>query len=181
MNNQFTIEKTNLKDSFIMKQATQSDTKEILTLLVDTAKWFKEKGSSQWEGLLQGIDSHRTTEAIQRGDVFVCKKGKDIAGMVMLLQSPSEWDIGLWGDSAVQQNDSLYLHRLAINRKYADHQLGREILTWCQQSIRFENRLRIRLDCVAENAFLNQFYRSAGYTYLGEKDGYSLFELVLDR
>lgn len=163
----------------MMKQATKSEAAEIIQLLVDTAKWFQDNGSSQWAPLLKGFDSHHTEEAIQRGDVFVCKKEEDLAGMVMLLQNPSEWDIGLWGNLAIENDDALYLHRLTINRAYADDQLGSEILNWCQQSIRFENKNRIRLDCLAENEFLNAFYRRAGYTYFGEKDGYSLFELKL--
>ena len=181
MNKHFTIRKANLKDSFRMTQATKKDTEKVLALLLNTAKWFQDNGSSQWEGLLRGIDSHNTEVAIQKGNVFVCKKDEDIAGMVMLLQDPSEWDFGLWGDLALQDQDALYLHRLAINREYADHQLGSEILNWCQEGIYFENKNRIRLDCLAANEFLNAFYRRSGYTYLGEKDGYSLFELMLPK
>ena len=180
MNENFTIQKTNLKGQFTMAQAKVGDTENVLSLLVEMAEWFKDNGSTQWNGLLQGIDSHRTEEAIQRGDVFVCKMEAEIAGMVMLLQKPSVWDQNLWGLQEEQPNTAIYLHRLAIRRKYAKHQLGAEILNWCKQSIHFEEKDKIRLDCLANNEFLNAYYRRKGYTYVGEKEGYSLYEQVIE-
>lgn len=179
MKTSFTIEKKKHHGAFMMEQATKEDTAEILSLLLETAKWFNSNRSTQWEGLLIGVDSHRTDEAILRGDVFISRYAQDVSGMVMLLQKPSEWDVRLWGEMGEQQNDAIYLHRLAINRKYANHNLGNKILTWCKKSIRFEGKTRIRLDCLAGNEFLNNFYRNSGYTYIGEKDGYSLYELCI--
>lgn len=164
-----------LKDSFTMHQATEKDREHILTLLTETANWFKSKGSSQWSGLLDGIDTHNTANAIERGDVFVCKNNSTIAGMVMLLQTPSEWDRNLW-KLQDEDNTSLYLHRLAINRKYANENLGQSILNWCKTSIQFKGKDKIRLDCIANNEFLNDFYQRAGFTYMGENEGYSLYE-----
>lgn len=180
MNENFTIQTNHLKEQFTMAQAKVEDTENVLSLLEETAEWFKDNGSTQWNGLLEGVDSHRTEEAIGRGDVFVCQVGTEIAGMVMLLQKPSEWDLNLWGLQEEQSNAAIYLHRLAIRRKYAKHQLGEEILNWCKQSIHFEGKDKIRLDCLASNEFLNAFYRRTGYTYVGEKDGYSLYEQVIE-
>lgn len=179
MKTQFDMQENQLKDGFMMEQARVEDTEQVLSLLVETAQWFKERGSTQWYALLEGVDSHRTAEAVQRGDVFVCKVADEVVGMVMLLQQPSEWDRDLWALQEDAANDAIYLHRLAIRRKYANEHLGEAILTWCQQSIRFEGKKKIRLDCVADNAFLNAFYRRKGYTYIGERAGYSMFELML--
>lgn len=166
---------TNQINHFQMKRATEKDTTEILTLLLNTAKWFQEKGFMQWNALLEGIDSHHTEEKILNGDVFVYRCDGIIAGMVMLLQSPSEWDEKLWGKLSMD-DDVIYLHRIAINRKYANEGLGEKILKWAGQRNLFEGKHRIRLDCLAQNAFLNTYYENAGYTYLGEKNGYSLYE-----
>ena len=180
MNEKFTMQTNHLKEQFKMAQAKVEDTGNILSLLIEMAEWFKDNGSTQWNGLLQGIDSHRTEEAILRGDVFICKAEEEIAGMVMLLQKPSEWDKNLWALQEEQPNEAIYLHRLAIRRKYAKHQLGEEILNWCKGSIRFEGKDKIRLDCLASNEFLNAFYRRTGYTYVGEKEDYSLYEQVIE-
>lgn len=180
MNENFTLQKNQLKGQFTMVQAKIVDTEDVLSLLVETAGWFKDNGSTQWNGLLKGIDSHRADEAVQRGDVFVCKIDGEIAGMVMLLQKPSEWDRNLWVLHEEDPNEAIYLHRLAIRRKYAKHQLGEEILNWCKESIRFKGKDKIRLDCLASNEFLNAFYRRTGYTYVGEKEGYSLYEQTIE-
>lgn len=166
-------------DAFQMEQATSQDTEAILALLLDTAKWFKKNGSTQWNGLLEGIDTHHTEERIQEGDVFVCREKDDVAGMVMLLRNPSEWDRKLWGDRSTD-NDAIYLHRIAINRAYANEGLGAKILNWAAESNRFEGKNRIRLDCVAQNEFLNSYYKKAGYTYIDEYDGYSLYEMMIN-
>lgn len=180
MKQNFTMQTDQLKAQFTVAQAKVEDTENILSLLLETAKWFQENGSTQWNGLLHGVDSHQTADAIQRGDVFICKDQEEVAGMVMLLPNPSEWDRNLWALKEDFTNDAIYLHRLAISRKYAQHQLGEAILNWCQQSIRFEGKAKIRLDCVADNEFLNAYYRRAGYTYVGEEEGYSLFEYVIE-
>lgn len=172
---------TNSHTTFMMQQAQPIHTEDIMTLLVNTAKWFKANGSSQWNGLLEGIDSHRTEEAVARGDVFIATMNETIAGMVMLLKEPSAWDKNLWDLSDDEQNEAVYLHRLAINRDFANHQLGSALLTWCQQSIRFPEIQKIRLDCIADNPFLNRFYQTNGFVYVGEKDGYSLYEYKYEK
>lgn len=171
LNENFTIHTKHIKAQFTMAQAKEEDTENVLSLLVETAQWFKDNGSTQWNALLQGIDSHGTAGAVQRGDVFICKDETEIAGMVMLLQKPSKWDQNLWALQEEQPNTAIYLHRLAISRKYAKHQLGEAILNWCKESIHFKGKDKIRLDCVASNEFLNAFYRRTGYTYVGEKRG----------
>lgn len=164
--------------NFTMEQATTADTEAILSLLVKTAKWFQKNGSTQWSGLLEGVDTHRTAERIAEGDVFVRRQDGEIAGTVMLLQNPSEWDRTLW-EAYGLPNDVIYLHRIAINRDFSNKGLGANILNWAYETIHFEGKKKIRLDCIAENEFLNAFYKKAGFTYIGEYDGYSLYEIEI--
>lgn len=172
---------TKSNEVFTMQQAMPLHTEEIIALLTNVAKWFQAKGSDQWSGLLQGIDSHNTKDAIRRGDVFIATEGEAIAAMVMLLQQPSAWDRNLWRLPEDDDNEAVYLHRLAIDRNYKNQQLGPAILQWCQQSIRFPGIQKIRLDCIANNDFLNHFYAANGFTYVGEKDGYSLYEYMYQK
>ncbi len=176
MESHFKILNTQIHDQFTMVQAKEKDIEKVLALLIATAKWFQSKGSTQWSGLLEGIDTHNTKAAVNRGNIFVCKDDEEIAGMVMLRQTPSEWDCKLWELNESDLNESIYLHRLAINREYANAELGKAMLNWCQNNIIFEGKERLRLDCIASNTFLNVFYQNSGFTYIGENDGYSLFE-----
>ncbi|UVI27591.1 GNAT family N-acetyltransferase [Paenibacillus spongiae] len=158
--------------------AKPEDTAAIQELLVQTARWLKSRGSLQWGGLLAGIDSHDTAGSILRGNVFVCKEGDTLAGMMMLLPEPSEWDRQLWGEEG--HEGAIYLHRLAINRDYAGRGLGRDMMQWAEQGIRFPGKDRIRLDCIADNPALNDFYTRIGYEFMGQAPGgFNTFEKKL--
>lgn len=149
-------------------RAEPEDTTEIMRLLVNTAEWLLSKGSTQWNGLLRGEDSHNTPEAINRGDVYIFKQDRRIAGMVMLLTEPSPWDRELWGEQGLD-GTAVYLHRLAIDRKFAGQDVGKQIMTWAEDAVptRLGKRL-IRLDCQTGIRKLNDFYSGLGYSYVGE-------------
>ncbi|WP_139991844.1 MULTISPECIES: GNAT family N-acetyltransferase [Paenibacillus] len=146
-------------------QAKPEDTAEVLELLIQTAQWLKSKGSTQWGGLLHGVDSHQTPEAIKRGEVYIFIQGSVLVGMVMLMQQASAWDRELWGDEG--HENSVYLHRLNINREAAGKDLGEAIVHWADSGIHFSGKDRIRLDCIANNEKLNRFYLNCGYTFIG--------------
>lgn len=165
--------------------AAQEDAEEIMRLLLRTAEWFRGRGSTQWQGLLYGEDSHRTVDAIARGDVYAFRKGDaaDIAGIVMLLREPSHWDRSLWGEEG--HEGAIYLHRLAVERAYAGEGLGERIMRWVESEVRLPGKDRVRLDCLAGNPVLNDFYRRLGYRYAGSGEiangSYSKYEKPLAR
>jgi len=148
-----------------VKVAEPEDTHEVMSLLVNTAEWLLKRGSSQWSGLLRGEDSHNTPEAVNRGEVYLFKQDSQIVGMVMLLKSQSPWDQEIWGEE--NQESALFLHRLAINRKFAGKNMGRSIMKWVEDSAPAMGSTIIRLDCLASNSTLNEFYKGLGYTYVG--------------
>lgn len=175
MGNSFDILLPEINNQFRVAVAQSEDAEEVMSLMVEIAEWLNSQGSSQWGGLLEGKDDHDTIGAIQRKNVFVFKQGTDIAGLVILLNKPSKWDLQLWGDEAYDDDGAVYLHRLAVRRKYAGTDLGRSILNWCSTGIRFVDKQIIRLDCVAENENLNSFYTRNGYKFVGEKGGFNVY------
>lgn len=159
----------------LASQAKPEDAAAILELLVQTAQWLRSKGSLQWSGILEGIDSHDTTGSITRGHVFMCKQGGSLAG---ILPEPSEWDRELWGEEG--HEGAVYLHRLAISRDYAGKSLGQDMMRWAEKGIRFQGKNRIRLDCIANNPVLNDFYSRVGYEFKGQSpSGFNKFEKFL--
>lgn len=166
-------------DGFEAAIAQPGDTEDVMALLVEIAEWLKSRGSTQWAGLLEGRDSHHTADAIRRGDVFVFKRDGEIAGMVLLLSRPSQWDRELWGDKAFDGDGAVYLHRLAVRRKYARAGLGRTILNWCTSGIHYPAKTWMRLDCIADNSTLNSFYADNGYVYDGENNGFCMYEKAM--
>lgn len=148
-------------------RAEPEDTTEIMRLLVNTAEWLMRKGSNQWNALLRGEDSHNTPEAINNGDVYIFKQENHVAGMVILLKEPNAWDNQIWAERA-GDNNAIYLHRLAISRKFAGKNVGRHIMEWVHsEAPSLLSKRVIRLDCLANNKVLNDFYKDLGYEYIG--------------
>lgn len=170
----FTLVQQEIEAGIQVYQAKPEDADAVMALLLKTAQWFKSKGSSQWSALLDGEDSHNTREVIKHGNVFVFKEGEKIAAMVILLTDASPWDIDLWGEE--DQENSFYVHRLAIDRDYAGRGLGKAVLEWVEHGIAIEGKPQIRLDCIGTNDTLYQFYSNAGYTHKGLVKGFHLFE-----
>ncbi|HIW31152.1 MAG TPA: GNAT family N-acetyltransferase [Candidatus Paenibacillus intestinavium] len=168
-------------EDFHAFQATAEDMNVIRDLIVHTVNWLKSMGSTQWNSLPNEQDDHYLANAIANGEVIVFRKtGTDaLAGSVILQQHPGDWDRKLWGAIAASKNDAIYLHRLIVNREYSSRELGSHILSWIDQSIQFTGRDRIKLDCIAHNEKLNAFYMRCGFTYMGETDGFIIYEKLL--
>ncbi|MCS7461172.1 GNAT family N-acetyltransferase [Paenibacillus doosanensis] len=176
--NTFSFVRSSVNDSTRVSQAEPRHTDAVMELLIKTAEWLRSKGSRQWNGLLEGRDHHGMAEAISAGHVFVFEQESRLAGVVMLLQQPGEWDRQLWGEEG--HEEAVYVHRLAVNRDCAGTRLGRDMMAWVETGIRFPGKSKIRLDCVGDNPRLNEFYRSLGYEYQGlSASGFSKYEKLL--
>jgi ribosomal protein S18 acetylase RimI-like enzyme len=62
----------------------------------------------------------------------------------------------------------VYVYTLAVRRKWAKQQFGCRLLEWASHRAQSLGRRWVRLDCVAENAFLRSYYTQAGFTDRGE-------------
>ncbi len=163
-----------------VERAEPEDTTDIMRLLVNTAEWLLRKGSTQWGALLRGEDSYNTPEAVNRGEVYIFRNDRDIAGMVILMEEPNSWDRQLWGEKS-EDGSAIYLHRLAVNRKYAGRDVGRQIMLWAENAVPEQlNKSVIRLDCMASIPALNEFYRKLNYEHVGDgvnsTGTYSMYE-----
>lgn len=134
----FKMKNETIADGFYACPAVYEDAESITGLLVRTAEWLRDRGSNQWSGLLKGQDTHDITGSIENGHVFVFKKDEELAAVVMLLPEPSEWDRTLWGDDG--HEESIYLHRLAVSRRFAGQGLGARVLHWVETGIYFPGK-----------------------------------------
>jgi ribosomal protein S18 acetylase RimI-like enzyme len=163
-----------LPGGFHVAKATEADRQEIDGLLLETARWLESKGSKQWAALLDGDDIHGTREAVAAGNVFVVRRESELAGMVILFPEPTTWDAELWEKEEARK--AVYLHRLAVARKFAGSGLGSQILEWAMTGLQFEDREVMRLDCMAEVGALDKFYRKHGFERLGERNGFLIYQ-----
>lgn len=170
-----------LTPAILAEQATLKDASAVTQSLRQTALWLQSTGSTQWGDLIDGEDKHGTNHAIERGEVFIFRQQgqEELAGMVILFQNPSEWDINLWKGHNL--TSSIFLHRLNINRNVAGKGFGEAIMNWVANDIRFPGKDTVRLDCIATNEHLFAFYTRMGYKHQGiHESGFHLFARALD-
>lgn len=150
----------------MIRRATMADVSRIDTLILTKAMEFQAAGKTQWQKYLDPSRTEFVTYDVMNGTVYVYEEAETILGSVSLIP-PTSWDENLWSDA----DRAVYLHRLVVDSRYKGKQIGSKLMN---QAVAETNR--IRLDCVATNPFLNAYYPRFGFTYVGERDGFSLFE-----
>lgn len=151
----------------MIRLATQADLLAIDQLILMKAQAFQAAGKTQWVKYLEPSRTDFVTHDVMHGTVYVYETGGDIIGSVSLIP-PTSWDENLWDDPGA----AVYLHRLVVDDRMKGKQIGEQLMRYALAA----TTNRIRLDCVATNPFLNAYYPRFGFYYVGERDGFSLFE-----
>ena len=83
--------------------------------------------------------------------------GEELVGTLrLLLREPIVWP-------DVVEDDAVYVYNLAVRRAWSDHGLGGQMLEWAGDRAASLGRRYVRLDCVADNEFLGEYYVQAGF------------------
>lgn len=56
-----------------------------------------------------------------------------------------------------------YLHKLAVGRAFAHQGIGPKIMDYVQGLVRQKGREYLRLDCIASNHFIMNYYKARGF------------------
>ena len=159
-------------EGYKIKIATNDDSSVIIKMLKQIAQWMKDNEINQWMFLLDGGDDDEIEQARTNNETYIVMKDKGIVATFTLLSKQSEWDRDIWGID--NSSKSLYLHRLAIIPTYMRKGIGKSILTWIQDNV--SDKEYIKLDCVADNTKLNNFYMKNNFDLLGVIDGHSKYQ-----
>lgn len=163
--------------NYQVRKAGPIDTKAVIQLLRDTAGWLQAKGISQWEYLLEGGETDEIEQGILVGTTYIVENSEgDLAATFNFSFKQNDWDVDMWGK---RDDLAFYLHRLAVDKDQHHKQVGKRLMKWIDENNLIENGY-IRLDCVADNPVLNDFYQQAGYTFIGHvgegKEKFSIYE-----
>ncbi len=159
--------KNNPYEGFNIRNANKSDSETVIRILRDAASWLIEKDIYQWEYYLSDEAAREIRQGIKAGTTFLVEDSEGLEVAVFNL-SPNqiELDISIWGERGEQ---AYYLHRLAVKENYYGRQIGKKILAWITDNIDQRHGI-LRLDCVANNPKLNQFYLDAGFSFAGHAE-----------
>jgi len=134
------------------------DLDSVLEILEEASRWLSSKGlETQW----RPSPAFRQTikDNIERGNVYVVKGLEGTVATITL-----QWnDKKFWGDI---RPDAGYIHKLAIKRSHAGQRLGLRLLSWAEAKARAKGKSYLRLDCLASNKTIRQYYERVGFTHV---------------
>ena len=137
----------------------------ILGVLKEAAVTLQSKGIDQWRVWLNPNAERLqwVQEGFDNGEFYIIEnQQKLVAGIYRL----SFEDLKYWG---IQKKPSGYMHSLAIRDSFSGQQLGQLILKLVEKQLLEKGLKLFRLDCVASNKKLCQYYESQGFKKVGEK------------
>jgi ribosomal protein S18 acetylase RimI-like enzyme len=149
---------TEAHEDLVLRQARPADLDTVVSMLEEAARWMVRRGIEGWTP--DGFSRDRIAVLVERGEMYLAVLAGWPAGTFALQWSDRE----TWGDVP---DDAGYIHGLAIRREFAGTGLGREMLVRAEQMVSRSEREYLRLDCVADNETLNEYYRRAGFAYRG--------------
>lgn len=152
---------------YLLKEALPNEIEEIFSLYESRIKWMDNNGIKQWNTTdylnAYPIDYYRKQQ--KAGNLYIledCTKGS-IAAAVVLLQSDERWL-----DRA--DTPAYYIHNLVTSPEVKN--AGALLISSAEKLAVLKGKKYMRLDCAADNEFLNGYYEKLGYMPSGKcKDG----------
>ena len=144
----------------LYRQAKPAEFESVFCILRENARWLFAKGILQWPlDWLESIQSE-IQSSIDSGLFYVADIDQKIAAVIELKSEPEE----LWEND---ESPCLYIHKIAISRQYSNKGLGLNMLDFSQSQAIEKNAKYLRLDCVAHNKQLRNYYESYGFNLKG--------------
>ena len=147
-------------DHFKVVPAKLEDIDLVLGILDEAASWIiEQKLPSVWK---PGEFSRETfLDQISRGEVHIGLVDGKPVGTITL-----QWnDLVFWGE---QEPDSGYVHKLAVRPAYAGQRFGLEMLKWAEATAGEAGMRFLRLNCLAADRKIRDYYERAGFLYKGD-------------
>ncbi|HWB58851.1 MAG TPA: GNAT family N-acetyltransferase [Chthoniobacteraceae bacterium] len=148
-----------------IRQANAADATCIVDILREAALWLEGQGIPMWaEGEIMPqriIDD--VSRSVEGGTFYLAELDGESAG-VFRLQLEDE---RFWPD--VPAGESVFVHRLAVRRKFAGRGISTAILDWVAQRGREMGRKYLRLDCEASRPRLRAIYERFGFRHHSDR------------
>lgn len=145
----------------VVELARTTDATALVALRDDIARWLTERGITQWHPGEFSLEWMRSW--IRDGSVHVARQaGGIVAAVAVRWEDPEIWGPDPSGTAG-------YIHLLMVERHRAGRGLGDVMLTHAESLIGRGGRHLARLDAVAANRVLLDWYRNRGYREVGTR------------
>ncbi len=146
--------------TYTFQKAHAEDVDAVFTLYEKRIRWMDKVGIRQWNVVdylaLFPISYYAEQQALDT--LYILKESARIIGAAVLLQSDDRWS-----DKA--DVPAYYVHNLVTDT--AVKGAGKIMLVEIEKLAIRQNKRFLRLDCAADNDFLNKYYASMGFALSG--------------
>jgi GNAT superfamily N-acetyltransferase len=144
-----------IEESVALAIASPGEVADVCSILIEAARWQMEIGTALWLPEMLGPD--RVGPDVAEGLFVLARSGGEPAGTFKFqLSDPMFWP-------ELEGDDSAFLHRLAVRRKFAGLGVSTAMLDWAEDRARSLGRSYLRLDCDARRPRLRAVYERHGF------------------
>jgi GNAT superfamily N-acetyltransferase len=140
--------------NLLIRRAGLADVDAADRIIREVAEWLIDKGEPLWGP--QETSRAILDEVARAGELGIGFLGSEAAACMFLHNEDREF----WPEDPPRE--ALYVHRLAVARKFAGRGLSRAMLDWAEEEARAAGRPFVRLDCEPRPKLV-ALYRAVGY------------------
>ncbi len=144
-----------------IRQATRQDTVIVSDVLLEAALWLQQRGMPLWRD--SEISPESISEDVANGLFFIAEWAGEPAGTIKFQLE----DLLFWPD--ISQEESAFVHRLAVRRRYSGGKVSSALLTWAIEHGQTLGRHYLRLDCKASRSRLRAIYENFGFRHHSDR------------
>jgi GNAT superfamily N-acetyltransferase len=149
----------------LIRRADADDLAEAAAILEDAARFVASLGYPAWdEGTFvepKGRGRAELLRALRSGGLYLATSSGEPAATVCLFDA----DERFWPGAP---RDALYVHKLAVRRRFAGLGIGAAILRWADRQAHATDKPFVRLDCPRDDPGVRRYYERAGYEHRGD-------------
>ncbi len=144
-----------------IKKVDMTDISVFADILRETAKWLISENMKNWDPLKFTIENIQENNNLD--ELYLCYSCEEAVGCFKLQES----DEMFWPDD--MHGEALYLHKLAVRRKYAGQGVSAYILSWAKDKVKEKGSKYLRLDCLTNREKLCRVYENQEFTKVEER------------
>jgi len=145
----------------VVRQASSQDALVVSEIHGEAARWLDQSGMSLWKA--DELSPANIAEDVEAGQFFLAECEGEPAGTIKFQLE----DRLFWPD--VNQEDSAFIHRLAVKRRFAGGIVSSALLQWAVDRAHSLGRQFLRLDCDASRPRLREVYERFGFRHHSDK------------
>ena len=143
--------------SLVIRQALPQDVGVVADILKEAERWLADRGMAMWQ--LDELSFSPMADEVNLGLFFLAERDGEVAATIRFQLE----DKLFWPD--VKQDDSAFIHRLAVRRRFAGGDVSSALMLWAIARTDLLGRRYLRLDCEASRLRLREIYERIGFRF----------------